>query len=316
MSLNKSTKIWLNYVLGGIISVVLLWSISRQVIKQLHKIGTTGDWWETGDDLFLYIGLALVPVNMLLEAKKWHLLARSAQALSFAQAFASYLAGIALSTVTPNRLGEYPGRILYLKRKNTLRLIGVSLLGITTQLLTLFIFGLVGLVYYNIVHPGIIEKVVLICAVFMTLAIAIAFWNFERWEPFLERIGWLRRFRIYGQLLKRFSLKEQLTILILSMIRFSVYTAQYLILLYWMNITIPPLAGFCMAALFFWVMAIIPSIALAELGERGQVSIYLFGYFTQNVIGILSATIIIWLINLMIPAVIGSFLLLRMRFLR
>lgn len=315
MSLNKSTKIWLNYIFGGIISIVLLWSISRQVIKQLAKIGT-GDWWQTGDVTFLYIGLAMVPINMLLEAKKWHLLAKSAQPLSFKQAFASFLAGIAISTVTPNRLGEYPGRIIYLKQKNTLRLIGVSLLGVTTQLLTLFIFGLIGLVYYNIVHPGVIEKVVLICALFITLGIAIIFWSFERWEAMLERVTWLRRFRIYGQLLKRFSLKEQLTILGISMLRFSVYTAQYLILLYWMNITIPPLAGFCMAALFFWVMAIIPSIALAELGERGQVSIYLFGYFTQNVIGILSATIIIWLINLMIPAIIGSFLLLRMRFLR
>jgi hypothetical protein len=63
-------------------------------------------------------------------------------------------------------------------------------------------------------------------------------------------------------------------------------------------------------------MAVIPTIALAELGTRGEVSLYLFHHFSSNTIGILGATLAIWFLNLVIPSIAGSLLLLRMRLLR
>ncbi len=313
--MNKSTKIWLNYLLGGSISLLLLWGIYLQVLRQLKKV----DWeaiWQTGPDYFLWLCIVLMPVNLLLEAKKWQILAGSAQPLSFRGALASYLGGIAFSLVTPNRLGEYPGRLLYLKRKNTLRLVSVSVLGALTQMLTLFVFGTLGLVYFNLnfYHP--FALVLLVIAAMITIILGIAFWRFETWLPLIERIKWLRRFRVYKTLLKRFTSKQQLTILSISLLRYSIYTAQYLFLLYWMNVNMPAFAGYWMSALFFWVITVIPSITLVELGERGQVGLYLFHHFSDNTVGILVATVGIWLINLVLPAIAGSILLLRMRFLR
>lgn len=142
------------------------------------------------------------------------------------------------------------------------------------------------------------------------------FFRFEYWSERFEKLSFAKRFKTYTQLLKRFTTKEQVTILSLSILRFTVYTVQYLILLKWMNIDMPFLSGFCMAALFFWMMAIIPSISLAELGIRGQVSIFLFQTFTNNKIGILVATICLWIINLILPAIVGSVLWIRMRLLK
>lgn len=313
--LNKSTKIWLNYVLGGTISLLLLWGIYLQVRSQLERVDMN-TLWETGPVYFLWICIILMPINLLLEAKKWQILAGSAQPLTFRRALASYLGGIAFSLVTPNRLGEYPGRMLYLKRKNTVRLVSVSLLGALTQMLTLFFYGTLGLVYFNLnfYHP--FAFILLIIAALVTIGLAIAFWRFETWLPLIERIKWLKRFRIYKKLLKRFTNKEQLTILGISVLRYSIYTAQYLFLLYWLNVSMPFWGGFWMSALFFWVITVIPSITLVELGERGQVGLYLFHHFSEHTVGILGATVGIWFINLVLPAVIGSILLLRMRFLR
>ncbi|MEI8278616.1 MAG: lysylphosphatidylglycerol synthase domain-containing protein [Bacteroidota bacterium] len=313
--MNKSTKIWLNYLLGAAISTALLWGIYVQVKDQLGKVDSE-TWWHSGPSIFLLIGILLMPVNLALETLKWKILVGSAQPVSYKQAFASLLAGNSLSIVTPNRIGEYPGRILYLQRKNTFRLIGVSVLGACAQLLTVFLFGIIGLIYYNITYPGRGELIALIGSVLAITIVAFLYWRFEYWMPILEKTKWIRRFQTYSQLLKRFSKKEQLTILILSILRFGVYTTQYLLLLYWMNIDIPVLEGFYTIMLFFWALAIIPSIALTELGVRGQVSIYLFHHYTTHIVGILAATIGLWFINLMIPAVIGSILLLRMRILR
>ncbi|XZF13269.1 lysylphosphatidylglycerol synthase domain-containing protein [Chitinophagaceae bacterium MMS25-I14] len=313
--MNKSTKIRLNYLLGIIVSAVLLWSIYRQVTAQLAHIDPKA-WWHTGPLYLLWVSLLLMPVNLGLEAWKWKLLAGSAEPLTYQQAWGSYLAGIAFSLVTPNRIGEYPGRILYLKRKNTIRLISVSVLGAFAQLFAVLFFGILGLVYYNIAFPGMWEKIVLASCVLLTTGVVILYLRFEYWAQWIARVSWLRKFRTYGHLLKRFTVKEQVVILLISLLRFFVFTAQYLILLTWMNVSVPLVAGFCMAALFFWAMAVIPSVALAELGIRGQVSLFLFHHFSGNSIGILAATIILWCINLVLPSVIGSILLIRLRLLR
>ena len=310
--MNKSTKIRVNYLIGIVLSAVLLWGIYIQVQNQIDKVGTDV-LWQTGPPVFLWICVTLMLVNVVLESRKWQLLAGSAMALNFRQALSSYLAGIAISIVTPNRLGEYPGRILYLKRKNTFRLISVSILGSFAQLLTIFIYGTAALIYYNITHPGIWEKVLLGGSIVITGLLAMCYRRFERWLPILNKVKRLQRFKIYAQLMMRFNNKEQLTILGISILRFAVFTAQYLVLLRWMNVYVPEIDGFFLSALFFWTIAVVPSIALAELGVRGKVGLYLFAPYSDNAIGILSATVGIWFINLIIPAILGSLLLLRMR---
>lgn len=284
-------------------------------MQQVHNIGTPSVW-QTGPQYFLWLAVLLMPFNLSLEALKWQMLASKAQPLSFKSAFASYLAGLAFSIITPNRIGEYPGRILYLKRKNTFRLISVSILGGMSQMFSLFLFGLLGLIYYNKSFPGLIGQWSLAICIAGTVVVAVIYWRFEAWLPLLQKIKWLRKYNILGQLLTRFNTREQWEILIISLIRFAVFTAQYLFLLRWMNIYMPLNEGFCMAALFFWAIAIIPSIALAEVGERGQVSLYLFHHYSPNTVGILVATMGVWFLNLIIPSIIGSILLVRARFLQ
>lgn len=313
--LNKNTKIWLNYLFGGIISALLLWGIYTQVHKQLSTLNID-TWKHVGPMIYIWACILLMPVNLSLEVRKWHILAGTAAPISYWKALTSFLAGLAFSIVTPNRLGEYPGRILYLKRKNTFRLISVAVLGVFAQLLALMIFGIIALIYYNIAFPGIWEKVVLGLTIIITIGIGVVYHKFENWLPLINRYEWARKFNIYTQLINRFSTKQQLTILCISLLRFAVFTAQYLFFLRWMNVNVPILDGYLLSALFFWVLAVIPSIALAELGIRGQVGLFLFGHFSTNTIGILGATVGLWVLNLIIPSIIGSLLLLRMRILK
>jgi hypothetical protein len=66
----------------------------------------------------------------------------------------------------------------------------------------------------------------------------------------------------------------------------------------------------------FFALAIVPTIALAELGVRGKISIYLFGAFSTNTLGIVLTATAIWLINLVVPALAGSLFLLGIKFFR
>src|SRR5690606_5376414 len=98
------------------------------------------------------IALALVLILMLfnwgLEARKWQLLVRSLEQISFLRAFSAILSGVSLSINTPNRIGEYGGRMLYLSNQNKLKSIAAAVVGSLSQLIITIIFGLTGLIYY------------------------------------------------------------------------------------------------------------------------------------------------------------------------
>lgn len=294
---------------------LLLWVIYAQVKGQLSQVSISTVLRE-GALTYFFIALLLLPLNLAIEIYKWKLLVASAQPISFGVAVRSFLAGLSLSLLTPNRIGEYPGRILFLQQKNTPRLISVTLLGMYSQLLSLLIFGIVGLMFYYSIYPGYWQKVVLIIALMVSLLAVIVFLNFEKWSRYIERISFLKKFKTYSRMLKRFSTRQQLVILGLSLLRFVVYASQYLLLMRWMHIEMEWIAGFGMACMFFFSMAIVPSIALAEMGIRGQLSLLFFQHFTTNKIGILVATIALWVINLILPAIAGSILWIKLRWIK
>jgi hypothetical protein len=70
--------------------------------------------------------------------------------------------------------------------------------------------------------------------------------------------------------------------------------------------------SFWLVTVLFWLLAIIPSFAIAELGIRGTLAKTLFAY-SSNLVGILAVTFGIWFINLFIPALIGSLLILGIK---
>lgn len=273
-------------------------------------------WQHTGNMLLLVSCICLMLVNSFLESYKWFLLSSWAEPVKYRHALASYLAGIAFSIITPNRIGEYPGRILYMGGSNTFRYINISVSGIVSQLAGIYCIGFIGLLYYNYTFSAPLAKAALAACILINILIALVYWRFDAWLPYMAQNKYLRRFALYGKLMNRVSTSNKIRVLALSILRVSVFTAQYLFLLRWLNVDVPPVQGFCLAALFFWIMAVVPSLALTELGVRGAVSLYVFQHVSANTIGILAATGGIWLLNLIVPSVLGSILIIRMKWLK
>ena len=60
---------------------------------------------------------------------------------------------------------------------------------------------------------------------------------------------------------------------------------------------------------FYLVMAVAPSIGFIELPVRVSASWVIFKFYTSNELGVSTASLGIWLINLVIPALVGSLLI-------
>lgn len=72
------------------------------------------------DDLIFYllvVVILLVPANWSLEALKWKYAISKLENISFWKAIKGVLTGLTVSTVSPNRVGEFFGRLFYLEKK-------------------------------------------------------------------------------------------------------------------------------------------------------------------------------------------------------
>src|SRR5690606_3920901 len=70
----------------------------------------------------------LMFVNWLLEAVKWRFLCRYIERISFWKAIQSVFCGLTWAVFTPNRIGEFGGRVLFLKPRK--RVFGVVAMGV------------------------------------------------------------------------------------------------------------------------------------------------------------------------------------------
>jgi uncharacterized membrane protein YbhN (UPF0104 family) len=274
------------------------------------------------------VALAVVLIGMLfnwgLEARKWQMLVKPLQKISFLRAFSAVLSGVSFSINTPNRIGEYGGRVLYLKNnRSKLKAIAATMVGSYSQLIVTIIFGLIGLMYYiskftlikgdGHFASGFWEKILFGLLSVICVLIILLYFRLQIIVAIFEKIPFLRKARVFVQIIVRYSAGDLERLLLLSALRYMVFSAQYLILLNALGVEMHWWQGFLMNAVIYLVMALVPTIAIAELGLRGKVSLYFMGLLSTNSPAIIAATVGIWCINLLLPAILGSVLLLGIK---
>ena len=262
-------------------------------------------------------------VNWGIEAWKWQIQLAPLEKISFIKAFKSVLAGCSITMLTPNRVGEFGGRILYVKEENRLRAITLTILGSISQFLITILMGTAGLVimkYFSGTYsatfqqvPAFISNTILLMALAMSLFTLLFYFRIGWLVHLMERVKFLSKPLKYVRLLEQFSGKQLLRILLLSFLRYGVFILQYLLLLNVMGIDINSQVSFWLLTVFYLIMAMAPTIGFAELPVRATASVELFKLFTPNIVGIQAAALGIWLINLVLPAVIGSVLILGVK---
>ena len=99
----------------------------------------------------------------------------------------------------------------------------------------------------------------------------------------------------------------------LSFARYIIFVFQYILLLQLFDVEVAVWHSFWLISVLYLILAITPTIALAEVGLRGEVSLLLFGLVSANKFGIAGAATAIWFINLVIPSLLGSLLFLSLK---
>lgn len=259
----------------------------KELFLQLSHI----DYWQW------FILLLLMILNLSMEAIKWRIILKERSSPSFLHSLKSIFIGQAFAFYTPNRIGEYLGRTLHIPAENKLDALSKMAWTSYAQLLITIVIGSI--------------------AVFIQ-------------PPFLIWIKWSTPFILFGALFVYFQQIQfsgwvsflnvlqipttvKTSLLSISLLRYIVFLAQYYWVAQCLHMDIPFLDFWVAIAVLFLCLSILPTISITELVVRGQLILLLFAPFYQNTMLLIGLSTIVWVVNLLIPAIIGSFLLLNFK---
>ena len=256
-------------------------------------------------------------INWGLEAVKWKQLIERVEQISLWRAIESVFCGLTWAVFTPNRLGEYGGRVFFLSPKR--RIIGVVAMtvGNIGQLVLTNIFGAIAICVF--VYRFIpIEPIFLaaICALALVFALFFIFFYFNiKWlNSLLLSIKFTRKYEKFYSVLARYEKKELLKILLFCLARYTVFTTQYLVMFVWLIPDLKIMDILLLVPILFFVQSTLPSLDLLDIGIRSVTALFFFKYITNQNTAVVACIASIWLINIIIPAILGSYFVFKLNF--
>ncbi|MEL6865069.1 MAG: lysylphosphatidylglycerol synthase transmembrane domain-containing protein [Bacteroidota bacterium] len=308
-------------LLKGLLFLLLLYLIYRQLIA---RDNLTAMWMTFQQQLswsqapWLLAAILLMPLNWALETLKWQNLIRSFEPqMSFSRAYQAIFSGVTLSVFTPNRIGEYGGRILFVRPENNWKAVIATLVGSFSQLLVLLGMGLLGMTYFigqYIGMEGYLLFGMLSLGALLIAVLFLCFYQIDLLIPLAKRLPFIDRLKPFARhilLLREYESATLSRVLKYAFFRYLVYATQYLLLMAFFGIELPWLAGLSGVATIFLLQTSIPLPPMIGLVSRGNIALFIWGMFSSNELAILAATFGLWILNLVIPALIGTVFMLN-----
>ena len=321
--MNKQLKIVVNYFLGPLLFIIISWSLYRQIIHQPNLEQRWDEIKAGWNNPQFWLVVLLMLVNWGIEARKWQILVRHVQPFSFIRAFKSVLSGCSVTMLTPNRVGEYGGRVFYVEEGNRIKAISLTIVGSISQLLVTMILGCMGLIVLRYIShnngpalnvlPEFWGDLLIYLSLGITILLLLFYIRLGWLVRMIEKVPAFQKIVKHIVVLDEFDNKQLLRVLFLSFIRYLVFVLQYILLLKLMKIDLSWQLCFWLMTVFYLIMAIAPTFGFIELPVRVSASWFIFKMFTTNELGIGTAALGIWIINLVLPAIIGSLLILNVK---
>ncbi len=268
---------------------------------------------------FLFIVSALlIPVNWGFEAKKWQLLGQKIEPISFLRAYRAVMVGLTLGFITPNRLGDYAGRVLELKSRQRLDAIGAIFIGRFCQLVATVMVGALGLLYFVFrfywqSYPAVCMSIVVLLFT-INVALLLLLYNARAMVSVIAAIKPFHNLVQYVQIMASYTYAETSRLLLLSLGRYAVFLFQFILLLYLFSVKLTPAEYLSGVSGTFFLKSVVPSVSLlSDLGVRELSAMYLFGLLGQARLQVLSASLSLWFLNILVPSAIGLIFVLQLR---
>ncbi len=275
----------------------------------IHKNIVTENWI-----LLVTIQVMLWGINISLESLRWKFLLSSFSHYSFFNSLKMVIVSFAAGGATPMKIGEHGGKIVYMKKEDQATGIIASLYGSylnSAVLLLIAAFTVPFLLAYeklNLLIPAGLNKTVLIFSIilFLTGSYFLVIFIFKQIKKKIDKTGRTVKKEFFGN----FRLKRASILFTLTILRVLTYNIQLYVWFRFFNIPCPAETFFLLSPAYFAVITLIPAMFLLDLGIRGSAGLLLFSSLCGSAAAVISAIFALWSVNVAIPVLWGSLLLL------
>ncbi|HEY4198066.1 MAG TPA: hypothetical protein VGM63_21145 [Mucilaginibacter sp.] len=319
--MTSSAKKFLSFLFKATILVLAFTFIYHQYLKKdsdlrsfenlIHQIGHT--------QVMLVMGVVVILmfVNWILESLKWQYLTRHLIKVSVWKAIEGVFCGLTWAIFTPNRLGEYGGRVMFLPPRRRIHGVFAMAVGSFGQNVITNVLGAASLVWfaYRFLHLntwlflGLLLLAILFIGMFLVL-----YFNIKWLVWLLNSISFLKKYHRFFDVMGGYKFGELLNIMWFCLARFFIFSFQYYLVIHLLIPQIPLFEILLLVFIVFFIQSALPSLDLLDVAVRSTAAATFFAYVTDQQIAVIAAFTSIWLINLIIPAILGSVFILKLNF--
>lgn len=245
----------------------------------------------------LVAAIVLVVPNQWLEYLKWERIARTL-VQDQQQIHKAYWGGVASGFLSPNGWGNFIGRMVFFRKRDRLFITLATGLANVSQLLPTLVFGSLALM----LSVGYEWKTVVASSLIALLFILLyAFWEYLISSKKTRNRN-LRKLQFVKYRLHEF----KWPLAVYSFLRFQVFSLQYVLLFVsfgyddWWTL-------FLNVWLIYLMTSFVPSLWSGKVIIRETAAIMVFAGSAVAVPDIVLISLLIWIINLVLPAAISSF---------
>lgn len=315
----------LRKLINPLIKIFIFVALSYVLYEQVFTNTTLSDAFDAlqadtnGRMPMIYLVVALMVLNWTLETIKWQLLVNRLDKITFFRAFQGVLFGVAFSLFTPNRLGEYGGRVLVLKHHRIAAIVS-TLIGSYSQIVVNTILGATALLFYLQFFKHVELYWIVTYAFFLLLAsfiLVISYFNIDIVSLLFNRYSIFKKIAPYVDVVKNYSNGDLRLLLMLSAGRYIIYCLQFYALLKFFKSGVHFLESWILVPSVFFIQSVLPSLAIADVSVRGEIALQVIqSHASGGAITVVAASILLWFINLILPAILGGIAALSFRFVK
>lgn len=315
---------WLGWVLKILISSLVIWFIYQRVQSAQAELGvmtflSLDAFHFSTIAVVLTLSMILMLVNWGMEVLKWKFLIDTHHSITWRTATKGVLSGVSFGVFSPNRTGEFIGRILSLRPEHRTMGTLMSFVNGIAQTTATFVFGLLGMVLMLSLigeeRLGLIPSMVLRVTLLLSLLLLVAvYFRLPHIGPWLSGFKRLARWKheLHDMVLLTNDTMSKL--LYLSLVRFMAFIAQYMLLFYLVFETPEWLGLLGSSILTLFSSTLLPFLPIPDLLLRETFALGYFELFSFDPIKVSAVVFGVWMINVALPALVGTLVLFTYRF--
>lgn len=298
---------WLVLLIG----VLGYWYVIRHLMEYNDWKGIFGELVRHPVKLTIIwvVQLLLLALNLTIEALKWKALIHPIHQQSFQLSVKQIFTGFTAGSFTPARLGDPFGRLYQIPAGKRINILTMGYISSFLQNSVIFLFGILSILLLFRVAPlesllpSVHRLTFLLPHLLITLFIlSIGYLILKKSIP-IRIQKWIR---FMMERMRSGERRHLWKAVLYTVLRYLVFSTQLFIWLVAFGVSDHLGTMSLVIPFYFFIITLVPSFFVTELGIRGSVALFVFGMVSSNPGKIAMVVFSLWLVNVAVPTLVGG----------